>query len=484
MEFSGQFGRMIRSAGVYTIGLVASRIVSVLLLPVYTRYITPADNAVLEMIDTTLSLFSIIAGARFASAISYFYAHAEGAAAKREVVSTMMLGGGLIGVAGAAAGMYAAPWISHWVLGSAEYASAFRITFATFAALILLEICWGWLRSEDKPAVYVSVTMLHLLVGVGLNVVLLVVYKASFYSVLWSALISATAVALPAAVHAVATSPSRFNWNLFLDICRYAAPVGISGLAAYVFHFGERFFLRGRVSQTELGLYLFGYKLGMMVSFLQTGFALYWNSQVFNLVQGEQGKAFLIRVFTYFTAVMTYVCFALAVGAGSMVQILADESYWGATAYVPWIAAAYWMRAAADFFRSIFFLRKQTRADAVVNVQAAALCMLAYVVLIPPYGIPGAIAATLAGFGALLAVSYRRAQVLFPATLEWRRLGKLMLTTVVLGAAHWMAPFDGLAPITGSALVVCAAFPVMLWALGFFSPVELDWVRKKLAKTG
>lgn len=480
MEFAGKLGQLVRSAGVYTIGLVASRIVSVLLLPIYTRYISPADNAVIEMIDTTLSLFSIIAGARFASAISYFYANAEGDRGRREVVSTMMLGGALIGTLGAGAGMLAAPWISHWVLGSAAYAAAFRITFGTFAALIVLEVCWGWLRSEDKPALYVSATLLHLLVGVSLNVLLLVVYRASYYAVLWSGLISALTIGVPVAVYAVATSPSRFNGKLFAAICRFAAPVGISGLAAYVFHFGERFFLRGRVDQSELGLYLFGYKLGMMVSFLQTGFTLYWNSQVFNQVKDDEGKAFLVRVFTYFTAVMTYACFGLSVSADPIVRILADSSYWGAIAYVPWIVGAYWMRAAADFFRSIFFLRKETGVDAVVNVQAAVVCMIAYIVLIPPYGIEGAIVATLIGFATLLAASYRRAIVLFPITLEWRRLGKLMLTTVLLGAVHWALPFDGLAARTVSAVAVCAAFPALLWALRFFDPAELAWARRKL----
>lgn len=480
MQFAGKFGQMVRSAGVYTIGLVASRIVSVLLLPVYTRYITPTDNAVIEMIDTTLNLFSIIAGARFASAISYFYARADGDRGKREVVSTMMLGGALIGVVGAGAGMLGAPWISQWVLGSDVYAPAFRITFGTFAALIVLEVCWGWLRSEDKPALYVSATLVHLLVGVSLNVLLLVVYRAGYYAVLWSGLISALAIGAPVAVYAVATSPSRFNGKLFASICRFAAPVGISGLAAYVFHFGERFFLRGRVDQTELGLYLFGYKLGMMVSFLQTGFTLYWNAQVFNQVKGEEGKAFLVRVFTYFTAAMTYVCFALAVGADSIVRILADTSYWGAIAYVPWIAGAYWLRAAADFFRSVFFLCDETRIDAVVNVQAAVVCMLAYVTLIPPYGIAGAIAATLIGFATLLAASYRRAVMLFPITLEWRRLGKLILTTALLGAAHWALPFEGLAARTISAVTVCFAFPALLWALRFFEPAELAWARQKL----
>lgn len=480
MEFAGKLGQLVRSAGVYTIGLVVSRVVSLLLLPVYTRYISPADNAVIEMIDTTLSLFSIIAGARFASAISYFYAHAAGEEGKREVVSTMMLGGGVIGAAGAGVGMLAAPWISQWVLGTAEYASAFRITFGTFAALIVLEVCWGWLRSEDRPVAYVSASLFHTVLGALLNILLLVVYRASFYAVLWSALISAAAVAMPAAVFGVARSRSRFNWKLFGDICRYAAPVGISGLAAYVFHFGERFFLRGRVSQTELGLYLFGYKLGMMVSFLQTGFTLYWTSQVYNHAEGENGRTFIVRVFTYFTAVMTYACFGLAVCADPVVRLLADSSYWGSIGYVPWIVGAYWLRAAADFFRSIFYLCKHTRGDAVVNVQAAVVCMIAYITLIPPYGIPGAIVATLLGFGALLVASYRRAMVLYPITLEWRRLGKLVLTTALLGVFYLALPSGGLAVRTATAAAVCLAFPVLLWALRFFNPEELAWAKSKL----
>jgi hypothetical protein len=79
-----------------------------------------------------------------------------------------------------------------------------------------------------------------------------------------------------------------------------------------------------------------------------------------------------------------------------------------------------------------------------------------------------------------MGISFYEARALFPFTLEWRRLGKLMLTATVLGAVHFAQPFHGLAARTASAAGVCIAFPALLWALRFFNAGETAWMRRKL----
>ena len=64
--------RVGRHTLIYGAGMMLSRAISFVMLPVYTRYLTPADYGVMELIGTTLDLIAIIAGARIAAGIFRF----------------------------------------------------------------------------------------------------------------------------------------------------------------------------------------------------------------------------------------------------------------------------------------------------------------------------------------------------------------------------------------------------------------------------
>ena len=46
-----------RHSLVYGFGALATKAIGFLMLPVYTRYLTPADYGILEILDLSLSLF-------------------------------------------------------------------------------------------------------------------------------------------------------------------------------------------------------------------------------------------------------------------------------------------------------------------------------------------------------------------------------------------------------------------------------------------
>lgn len=250
-------------------------------------------------------------------------------------------------------------------------------------------------------------------------------------------------------------------------------------MAAFVFHFGDRFLLiRSSVPASELGVYFWAYTFGMIISLVQGGFINYWNAQIYTHAEGEGGKQMVERVFTYFMAAMSFAGLGIWFGIKPVILLLASSSYHGAIKYIPWILAAYWLRAAADFFRVILYFRKDSDADAVVNLQAALVCLIAYVAMIPMFGIWGAIAATILGFLVLLVTSYLRALRVYPLALEWARLAKLILASALVGAVFVAQPFNSVAALSVVAVALCAVFPVALFAVRFFDEEETAYLRK------
>ena len=78
-------GQVGKHALIYGLGIVLSRAVSFIMLPIYTRYLTPSDYGVMELIGMTLDVISMIAGAQIALGILRYYHKAQHVVEKQAV---------------------------------------------------------------------------------------------------------------------------------------------------------------------------------------------------------------------------------------------------------------------------------------------------------------------------------------------------------------------------------------------------------------
>src|SRR2546429_9626039 len=58
---------------VYGGGIILSKAVAFIMLPVYTHYLTPADYGLLQLVDMVLEVASIVAGSRPGAGIFRYY---------------------------------------------------------------------------------------------------------------------------------------------------------------------------------------------------------------------------------------------------------------------------------------------------------------------------------------------------------------------------------------------------------------------------
>ena len=82
---SGKTKSLGKQSAIYGAGIVLGKLASFIMLPVYTRYLTPADYGVLELLSMTIDVIGMIAGIGIGSAVFKFYADEADEAGKREV---------------------------------------------------------------------------------------------------------------------------------------------------------------------------------------------------------------------------------------------------------------------------------------------------------------------------------------------------------------------------------------------------------------
>ena len=68
---------ILKHSGVYGLGQVLSRLASVLMLPLYTHYLRPADYGTIAILDLTAGIVTIIVGGGMVSAVSRYHFDTE-----------------------------------------------------------------------------------------------------------------------------------------------------------------------------------------------------------------------------------------------------------------------------------------------------------------------------------------------------------------------------------------------------------------------
>jgi O-antigen/teichoic acid export membrane protein len=98
--------------------------------------------------------------------------------------------------------------------------------------------------------------------------------------------------------------------------------------------------------------------------------------------------------------------------------------------------------------------------------------------LVPPLGIVGAGLALALSYLIGLGLMYAFTQRLFPVPYEWGRLLRVTLTVAtIVGIAELLVPTDGLDGFLIRAALL-AAYPLALWATGFFTSEERRWLAR------
>jgi O-antigen/teichoic acid export membrane protein len=475
---------LLKQSGTYFAAVMLSRLISFVCLPVYTRYLTPADYGVLELLDTTTYLFGALVGVRLGEALLYFYAEAESAREKARVASTAMLAGLLLGIAivGLGGAQFLSGLTSNLIFRSAGYTPLFRLAFVGLGLGIAVEVGLCYLRALDSATHFAAVSIGRILVGIVVTVFLLVVRHAGVTAMLVGNIFSGAAAAAYLAGFLFWKSGMAFDWRGCRNQIRYAAPLTISGLLMFFIHSGDRIFLQRSASLTTVGIYALAYRFGMLVSVIHNPFSLYWSSQMFNIVRKDNGDRVYVRIFTYLIAVLAVAGLLISLYIQPILRVMSAPDFRSAAVFVPWIALAYVARGVGDQARSIFSIHKLPGKHLHVTLIGAAACAILYSTLIPPFGAWGAVFATLGTFLLMMFLSVWQAQRIRSYPLEYGRMLHIVASAaaavVLYSVIH---PQGSLLQITVATLIL-AAWGVYGVAAGLIQSDEKEMIKEMLSQ--
>jgi O-antigen/teichoic acid export membrane protein len=249
-------------------------------------------------------------------------------------------------------------------------------------------------------------------------------------------------------------------------------------VSLYLLNFVDRIIIVRSVGLAEAGLYSLAVKFAQGVNVLVRGFQLAWPPLAYSIRDDGEARRAYATVVTLFVAGCAFVVTGMWLFSRWIVRALAAPEFFDSYEAVGLISTAVTLYAVYMVLVVILGRTGRTEFNLPATLAALAANVVLNLLLVPPLGIVGAGLALVASYVVVLALMYVFTQRLFPVPYQWGRLARVVLTAAVLvGAGELLMPTSGALGLLGRAALF-AAYPLALFASGFFTPGERAWLAR------
>ena len=461
MRLSGVFLRLpasLRTTAWFALGIVWSRGIGLLMVPVLTAHLDPASFGRLELLSSAAEIGGLMVGAGLVETLFRFAG--LGVAGRREAARVMglalalaaigLLATALLGARLAAAMPLPTPAAEIWLLG------------VMIAADAVVGVALGWLRmtgaarrhalaSGGRATLQAALAAGLLAAGAGVGGVLAGAAVAG---------VVAAGLLTRAQAQATGIEGHPGGWPRLLA---YSAPLLGTGLASFVLGSADRWLLAGAVPAAALGQYALALRFAMIAAMLMQPFDLWWYARRMALLGEADGIVRSARAIRLGVGGIAVAAAATSAAGPALIGLLAPVTYAPAAAMLPWLVLALAVQMLSSLVNVGCYMGRSTLLPLAVNAAAAAVALGLYLALIPGHGVFGAIAATLAAQGARLLAFLVLAQRRVRIALPYWRTAALGVLVAITAAVPQLSGTGGLAvSAAGLCAVITAAAALSL----------------------
>ena len=478
---SGYLRRLATTGAAYTAASILSKVIAVALLPLYTRYLSPADYGTAEVLFTAVVVASIVVRFGLIEAIlRFYYRDDEDPAA---VVRSSFAGLFWLSTLGALVLLPLAGPLAELLIPEPEHLGEsvpelVRIAIGGLWVLTMWEFMLTLFRLEERARAYFLTTLLNVLASIALTVVLVVGFEDGAGGLLLGSYLAGGAFVLGLIALQRRRLSLRIDRALLRRLFRFGLPTMPAEASLYLLNFVDRLIIARSLSVAEVGLYSLAVKFAQAVNVLVRGFQLAWPPLAYSIRDDDEARAAYATIVTLFVAGCAWVVAGMWLLSRWIVRALAAPQFFGSYEAVGLISTAVTLYAL--YMVLVVILGRTGRTE--FNLPAAVGGLVANValnlLLVPAMGITGAGLALVVSYLVVLGLMYVYTQRLFPVPYEWGRLLRVVLTVAVLvGIGELVVPTSGAAGLL-IRVVLFAAYPVALFATGFFSAGERRWLAR------
>ncbi len=424
---------------IYGIATVLPRMLSFLLVPLYTSpkvLSSPAEYGKVSIIFSYFVLFNVILAYGMETAFFRFF--------NKENNKEAVVGTSTISLIVSSLGFFILAILLQEQISNLINIEVKYIKLVIWILLLdaLVIIPFAWLRANQRPMRYAFIKILNVVINLGLNLFFLLALKnlavkhslfESIYmpnfeiSYIFIANLVASAVTLALMLGFYIKIKYKFNKALWKQMIKYAFPVLIAGIAFSINETFDRilldYLLPPDIAETHIGMYSACYKLALFMTLFATAYRLGIEPFFFSHANEENPQKNYARILEFFVALGSVILLSVVVFADILKPIIiTGEEYWEAMWVVPIILIANLCLGIYHNLSVWYKITDRTKFGAYISVFGAIVTLAINFVFIKTFSYKASAFATLAAYGVMMLLSYYFGRKYYPIPYNLKKI--------------------------------------------------------------
>lgn len=393
MSGKSKYRDLSKNTLLFTISSFGSKIISFLLVPLYTYALSTMDYGTVDLMTTTVQLLIPILTINIQDAVLRFSLDEE--CDEREVIgdSLKIIGGSSVLLA-------VALFI---IVKSSTLQLDSQYLYFLFLSFVFgtTNNCFSmYLRARNKVSILTISGLINTILTCILNIVLLLWLKMGVTGYL-VANVAGTGIAIIfmlLAGNIYKEAKFRSKNHLLRVMISYSLPLVVNSLAWWINNASDRYILTFFCGAAINGIYAVAYKIPTILSSIQTVFYNAWSISAITEFDEEDKDGFIGNVYSLYASASFLGCTVLLLLNIPIAKILYSNEFFIAWKYVPFLLVGTVFNGIALFEGCIFTAVKRTKDVSITTMMGALVNTSFNFLLIPIIGATGAAAATMAGY--------------------------------------------------------------------------------------
>ena len=450
MTKSSHVWQTFKHALIYSTAGLLGKAIGFIMLPVYAHYLRGEGYGTIGMIDVVLSVLTLLIGYGIQGAMTRFYYERETLEERRQVVSSAIFVMLALTLSVSLPVVLFNKPVAYLAFGDSDKAIYITLAVFTFIADISSKNAETYILIKQQSIFFSILSLCRLVLALSLNIYFIVHLELGVLGYLYSGLIVAIFFSAFNHCYALYHVGLSFNKNIAIDILKWSLPLLPGYIAMFIRGNTDRVILRTTLGLSKLGTYEMLFKFATLIGFLVVEpFSKIWGVKRFEVAEKANGPSIMANVFNLQLAILLFIGIILSLEIPIVLRILTPTEFWiaGITVLLA-VMSRVILACYYHFFFGLLYAKK-THKVSIIQIASAVVSVIANFLLIIPFGIFGAVAASCLANTFQCVLAYRLSQPFYCIPYDWKRIIFMSgLSLSIFFLADWISieKINGMTP--------------------------------------
>ncbi len=445
MKNRSHIANTFRHAIVYGGATILTKVISFFMLPIYAHCIGAEGYGIIGMIDTVISVATLLIGYGIAGAMWRFYFLKESEEERKTLVSTTVILMFLLVIAASIPLLLLHNQIGYLVFGRHDL--GYYIVIATIAFIFEMtsRTAEAYILIRQKPFIFSALAVFRMALGLSLNIYLIVYQEMGVMGFLYSSLICSAVMSLINHCYTLSFVGIRFDKSVAKETLSFSLPLLPGYIAMFVRGNADRVIMRTFMGLAQVGAYEMLNKFVSLIGVLIVDpFAKSWDPKRLEICDSPEGPETISRMFTLQLAMMLFFGLVLALEIPLMLRILTPKEFWLGSGIAFLMIMA---RILSYSYYQLYFglmYAKMTNKMSRIQIISSIMDVVLNLILIPRFGILGAVITSSITYASQCCIAFSMGRGYYTIPFQWNKIAQILLVVILLFIGISMISVDNI----------------------------------------